>query len=68
MKRRISDHLKYPIGRPDHGLAAGDGSSFINGQDIVVNGGHSGVTKGWSYIAGTRGEMLKRLKEAAAKL
>jgi NAD(P)-dependent dehydrogenase (short-subunit alcohol dehydrogenase family) len=47
---------------------AGDGSSFINGQDIVVDGGHSSVTKGWSYMAGMRGEMLKRLKEAAAKL
>jgi NAD(P)-dependent dehydrogenase (short-subunit alcohol dehydrogenase family) len=47
---------------------ASDGSSFINGQDIVVDGGHSSVTKGWSYMADRRGEMLKRLKEAAAKL
>jgi NAD(P)-dependent dehydrogenase (short-subunit alcohol dehydrogenase family) len=47
---------------------AGDGSSFINGQDIAVDGGHSSVTKGWSSIAGMRSEMTKRLKEAAAML
>ena len=47
---------------------AGDGSSFINGQDIVVDGGMTSVTRGWSASATARGEMGRRLKEAAAKL
>ncbi len=47
---------------------ASDGSSFINCQDIVVDGGMTSITRGWSASATARGEMGKRLKEAAAKL
>jgi NAD(P)-dependent dehydrogenase (short-subunit alcohol dehydrogenase family) len=47
---------------------ASDGSSFVNGHDIVVDGGHSSVTRGWSTMLAGRTEMTKRLKEAAAAL
>lgn len=47
---------------------ASDASSFINGQNIAIDGGHSAVTKGWSAMAANRGEMIKRLREAAAAL
>ena len=47
---------------------ASDGSSFVNGHDIVVDGGHSSVTRGWSTMLNGRNEMTKRLKEAAAAL
>ena len=47
---------------------ASDGSSFINCQDIVIDGGLTSITRGWSASATARGEMGKRLKEAAASL
>jgi NAD(P)-dependent dehydrogenase (short-subunit alcohol dehydrogenase family) len=47
---------------------ASDGSEFITGQDIVVDGGHTAVTRGWSFTVAARAEMAKRLKEAAAAL
>jgi len=47
---------------------ASDGSGFINGQDIVVDGGHTAVTRGWSVSVSGRAEMSKRLQEAATSL
>jgi NAD(P)-dependent dehydrogenase (short-subunit alcohol dehydrogenase family) len=44
---------------------ASDASSFINGQEIVVDGGMGSVTRGWTTSATARAEMSKRLKAAA---
>jgi NAD(P)-dependent dehydrogenase (short-subunit alcohol dehydrogenase family) len=47
---------------------ASDASSFVNGQDIVIDGGQTAVTRGWSSTVAGRAEISKRLKEAAAAL
>lgn len=47
---------------------ASDASSFINGQEISVDGGMSAVARGWTASATARAEMSKRLKAAAASL
>ena len=47
---------------------ASDGSGFVNGQNIVVDGGMTSVTRGWSAIAAGRAETARLIKEAAAAL
>jgi NAD(P)-dependent dehydrogenase (short-subunit alcohol dehydrogenase family) len=47
---------------------ASDGSGFVNGQDIVIDGGQTSVTRGWSATVAGRAEMSRRIREAAAAL
>lgn len=44
---------------------AGDGSSFVSGQDIIVDGGLTSVTRGWSTMVAGRAETSRRIKAAA---
>jgi len=40
----------------------------VTEQDILIDGGHSAVTRGWSFTAAARAEMTKRITDAAAAL
>ncbi len=47
---------------------ASDGSSFISGQDLVVDGGMTSVVRGWSATAAARAGLAAGLKAAAEQL
>jgi len=44
---------------------ASDGSSFVSGQDLIVDGGLTSVTRGWSTMVAVRAETSRRIKAAA---
>lgn len=47
---------------------ASDGSAFINGQDLIIDGGMTATTRGWSEMTRGRGELGARLRKAAEEI
>jgi len=47
---------------------ASDGSSFVNGHDLVIDGGATSIWTRWSDQVVMRAEIGKRIQEAVAKL